>query len=149
MSFRYRHDGFGIVDAEMEVVHSLLHSGHLPGFVPEGGRTGGELGYPFLDKNPRRVVVVGLFHGVINTDGVDARHAGLHLELRVVNARLEIQKKRCQMHRARLPGLPQQVREERHQHGPHPKIEVARLVQTTHTGVHEGKTRAPFGPSQE
>ena len=41
---------------------------------------------PLSDEDSLRVVLFGLLYGIVYADGIDARHSGLHLKLRVVNA---------------------------------------------------------------
>ena len=44
------------------------------------------------------------------------------------------------------PILIKMVTKYRHEHGPHPEIDPAGLLQTAHAGIHQGEARLPLFP---
>lgn len=88
-----------------------------------------------------------LHRGVVDAQRVIARSARLHLELRVVDPRLEIEEEARQMRGAQPPILPKGKGEETGQHRPHAEIEETRGRQAAHTGIHHRVARLPRRPS--
>ncbi len=60
-----------------------------------------------------------------------------------MDAGLVVQKLPRQPLAHRAPVQPQRVRRHRHQHGPHAKVDPARLAQHGHAGIHHGPAGAP------
>ena len=87
-----------------------------------------------------------LFYGVVYPHGIGTGHTRLHLNLGVVNPRLKIGVNPCQVKSTLLPVLKQMVRQKRSEHGPHSEVNVARLGQAAHTGIHHRITRVARFP---
>ena len=87
---------------------------------------------------PLRILIHGLFHRVVNTQGIDARCARLHLHLGVVNARFKVDEQVGQVLGRVPPMQPQIVRGKGHQHGAHTEIDPTRLNQIAHAGIDKG-----------
>ena len=140
--FGQRHDGFGQVHAQLHASMDLHHGRHQPGFKqPRVGHTphGGQ---PAPHKLAVRVLVLRLFDGVVDPRGVDAGGARLHLQLAPVDARLVVEKLRSQPLTHRPPMQPQRVGRDRHQHGPHAKVQPTGFPQHGDARVHHGPTGA-------
>ena len=70
---------------------------------------------------------VNLFAGAVYAIGIHASGASLHLQLRVVDAWLVVEKTARENGRQRPPVEPQIVAGERDEHGAHAEVEPARV----------------------
>ena len=109
----------------------------------------GQFRHPLSDEQPIRIALEALLDGVVNADGVDAGHAGLHLKLTEVNPRFKIEKAPRQMLHAGLPGVVEVVRQKADQHGAHAKIQIPRFGHAAHARVDERDARLPSLPGFE
>ena len=77
---------------------------------------------PLVDKIPMGIMVLALLNRIINTNGIDACGARLHLALTPVNTRFVVNKKPGQMQTGFTPRQPKVIAGHSHQHCPHAKI---------------------------
>ncbi len=83
-------DWGGVVNTHLKMSHGLFKRRHRPGLMKIGQRTSRQFGHPLPHEYPLRVVFMQLLDGIVNPDRIRARHARLHLNLRVMNAWFEI-----------------------------------------------------------
>ena len=95
------------------------------------------------------VMIGALLDGVIDANGVDARCSALHLNLRIVNAWLVINKCSREIVRGCSPINPEVIGSKRNKHGAHTKIDPPGFVQRSHAGVNHRVTSAARCPSFE
>ena len=96
-----------------------------------------QLRNPATNERSLRVVFLTLFDRIVNPNRVDPRHPCLHLKLRKVNARLEIEKTACQMLHPVLPRMVHVMRQKADHHGAHSKVQIPRLPDAPHAGIHK------------
>lgn len=135
------HNWIGVVFAQFKAKKLPLQRRNFPRGVYVFIRQLCEFRHPLPDEVAVRIMFAGIEYRIINPDGVNSSSAGLHLKLRVVDAGLKIQKLPGQMVRPCLPGLPERVRKEGNQHGPHPEVDVAGGVHTAHRSIYQREAR--------
>ncbi len=138
-------DAIRVVGAEALAVGGV----EVPGLVDEGGFDVGEFGDPLADEGAVGVVVETLFHRRIDADGVDAGLAGLHLALRPMDAWFVIREQAGEGGARGLPGQPEIVGGEGHEHGAHAEIDPAMGDEIAHRGVEEGVAGLAGDPALE
>ena len=109
-----------------------------------GGFNGhvGQFRHPLFDEQPVRIAFQALLDRIVNADGVDAGHAGLHLKLAEMNPRFKIEEAPRQMLHAGLPGG-RGGASKSCQHGAHAKIQIPRFGHAAHARVDERDARLP------
>jgi hypothetical protein len=128
----------------------LAHLGvHPPGRVETGVGHRAQLGHPAADEDALGVLIQPLLDRVVDADGVDAGDAGLHLRLRVVDARLVIGEAAGEEQRRLAPVQPEVVARHRHQHRAHAEVDPTRLGQVALAGVHKRPAGAARTPGLE
>ena len=95
------------------------------------------------------VLVQHLFGGRVNADRVDPGDPALHLELRIMDARLIVEEQPCEVDRRGLPVQPQVIGRERRQHRPHAEVDPATAMQGAHASIHERVAGSPVAPRGE
>ena len=110
-------------------------------------REAGEFGDPAGDEGGVRILIAALLHRIVDAHGVDAGDAGLHLGLRVMDARLEIREQPAEPHRRFAPMHPEMIARRRHQHGAHAEVHPTGRPQRPHAGVDEGPSGFALVPA--
>ena len=93
-------------------------------------------GHPLSNKLTLWIQLLTLFDGIVYPQCVDSGCACLHLKLAEVDSRLVVGKGLCQVWMNFSPVQPEVVAGERDQHGPHPKVNPAVVIEKPHAGIH-------------
>gem|GEM_PF-589863 len=93
---------------------------------------------PSANEVSARILLGGLAGWGVDADGVNPGDSGLHLALAVVDAGFVIEEQSGEVQGGLSPVQPQVVGGERHQHGPHSKINPCSCLQRPHAGVDHG-----------
>ena len=94
------HDRLGVIEPSIRCSRKGLRLGEI--LVREVR----QLWHPSTDKLAGRIVVQDLFLRTVNPHGVDPSRTALHLNLRVMNAWLEVHEMASQKVSCLLPGYP-------------------------------------------
>lgn len=97
----------------------------------------GEFWQPLAGKGAVGVVFQRIAHRIIYAYDMHAGSTCLHLKLGVVDAGFIVQEKLGKVTCAVFPMLEEVVGQEGDEHGAHPEIDPARVMEAAHTGVND------------